>query len=392
MPEVFGQALISMRAINKGPSLTIPFLDLHAAYQELQPELDAAYQRVMTSGWYILGAEVDAFETQFAAYCGTRHCVAMANGLDALHLILRAYDIGPGDEVIVPSNTYIASWLAVSQAGATPVPVEPVLETSNLDPALVAAAITPRTRAIMPVHLYGQTADTAPLMEIAKRHGLRVVEDAAQAHGARGRGTRAGALGHAAGWSFYPGKNLGAFGDAGGVTTDDDQLADRLRVLRNYGSRVKYFNEVQGYNSRLDPLHAAFLRVRLRHLDEWNGRRARIADRYLTALAGLPGISVPHVPEWASPAWHLFVIRCRERDQLQAYLHAQGIGTLIHYPVPPHRSGAYAGTPAAAGSYPLADELADTVLSLPIGPHMTDDQQGAVIDALLAWGSKSAST
>jgi dTDP-4-amino-4,6-dideoxygalactose transaminase len=264
MPEVFVQALISMRAINKGPSLTIPFLDLHAVYQELQPELDAAYRRVMTSGWYILGAEVDAFETEFAAYCGTRHCVAMANGLDALHLILRAYDIGPGDEVIVPSNTYIASWLAVSQAGATPVPVEPVLETSNLDPALVEAAITPRTRAIMPVHLYGQTADTAPLMEIAKRHGLRVVEDAAQAHGARGRPTRAGALVHAAGWSFYPGKNLGAFGDAGGVTTDDDQLADRLRVLRNYGSRVKYFNEVQGYNSRLDPLQAAFLRVRLR--------------------------------------------------------------------------------------------------------------------------------
>ena len=392
MPEVSGQALISMRAINKGPSLTIPFLDLHAAYQELQPELDAAYRRVMTSGWYILGAEVDAFETEFAAYCGTRHCVAMANGLDALHLILRAYDIGPGDEVIVPSNTYIASWLAVSQAGATPVPVEPVLETFNLDPALVEAAITPRTRAIMPVHLYGQTADTAPLMEIATRHGLRVVEDAAQAHGARGRDTRAGALGHAAGWSFYPGKNLGAFGDAGGVTTDDDQLADRLRVLRNYGSRVKYFNEVQGYNSRLDPLQAAFLRVRLRYLDEWNGRRARIADRYLAALSGLPGISLPHVPEWASPAWHLFVIRCREREQLQAYLHSQGIGTLIHYPVPPHRSGAYAGSPVAAGSYPLADELAGTVLSLPIGPHMTDDQQGAVIDALQAWGSRSAST
>ena len=390
MPEVFGQALISMRATNTGHSLTIPFLDLHAAYKELQPALDAAYQRVMTSGWYILGGEVEAFEREFATYCGTRHCVALANGLDALHLILRAWDIGPGDEVIVPSNTYIASWLGVSQSGAVPVPVEPVLETSNLDPALVEAAVTPRTRAIMPVHLYGQPADTAPLIEIATRHGLKVVEDAAQAHGARSRGARAGALGNAAGWSFYPGKNLGAFGDAGAVTTDDDQLADRLRVLRNYGSRVKYYNEVQGYNSRLDPLQAAFLRVRLHHLDEWNSRRSRLAERYRESLSDVRGIALPHVPDWATPAWHLFVIRCRQREELQSWLQSQGIGTLIHYPVPPHRSGAYAGTAAAAGSYPLADELAETVLSLPIGPHMTDEQQTAVIEAVRAWGSQSA--
>lgn len=343
----------------------------------------------MASGWYILGSEVDAFESDFAIYCGTRHCIAVANGLDALHLTLRAWGIGPGDEVIVPSNTYIASWLAVSQAGAVPVPVEPILETSNLDPGLVEAAITPRTRAIMPVHLYGQPADTPPLMEIASRHGLKVIEDSAQAHGAVCRGTRAGALGHAAGWSFYPGKNLGAFGDAGAVTTDDDQLADRLRVLRNYGSRVKYFNEVQGYNSRLDPLQAAFLRVRLQHLGEWNKRRARIADRYLEALSGVRGLSLPHVPGWAIPAWHLFVIRCRQRDALQSHLDTRGIGTLIHYPVPPHRSGAYAGAPTAAASYPLADELAATVLSLPIGPHMTDDQQTAVIEALRGWGSQT---
>ncbi|MDQ3486891.1 MAG: DegT/DnrJ/EryC1/StrS family aminotransferase, partial [Acidobacteriota bacterium] len=248
-----------------------------------------------------------------------------------------------------------------------------------------------RTRAIMPVHLYGQPADTAALMEIASRRGLKVIEDAAQAHGAASRGTRAGALGHAAGWSFYPGKNLGAFGDAGAVTTDDDQLADRLRVLRNYGSRVKYFNEVQGYNSRLDPLQAAFLRVRLQHLDDWNSRRARMADRYLAALSDIPGISLPHVPEWTIPAWHLFVIRCSERESLQSHLHSHGIGTLIHYPVPPHQSGAYAGTPAAAGSYPLADELAETVLSLPIGPHMTDEQQSAVIEAVRAWVSRSGS-
>jgi dTDP-4-amino-4,6-dideoxygalactose transaminase len=343
----------------------------------------------MTSGWYILGAEVDAFEHEFAAYCGVRNCVALANGLDALHLILRACGIGPDDEVIVPSNTYIASWLAVSQAGAIPVPVEPVLDTSNLDPDLVEAAITSRTRAIMPVHLYGQPAETAPLMEIARRRGLKVVEDAAQAHGAAQRGVRAGALGHAAAWSFYPGKNLGAFGDAGGVTTDDDELADQLRVLRNYGSRVKYFNEVAGYNSRLDPLQAAFLRVRLQHLDEWNSRRRRMAERYAAELSGLPGITLPHVAVATSPAWHLFVIRCRRRDALQSYLHSKGIGTLIHYPVPPHRSGAYAGSAAALGSYPRADELADTVLSLPIGPHMTDGQQSAVIGAVRAWASES---
>ena len=339
----------------------------------------------MDSGWYILGTEVEAFEQEFASYCGVRHCVGMANGLDALHLILRAYGIGPGDEVIVPSNTYIASWLAVSQTGATPVPVEPILATSNLDPSLVEAAITPRTRAIMPVHLYGQPADVAPMMDVAAQHGLKVVEDAAQAHGASYRGTRTGALGHSAGWSFYPGKNLGAYGDAGAVTTDDDELADRLRVLRNYGSRVKYLNEVAGYNSRLDPLQAAFLRVRLQHVDEWNARRSRIADRYRAALSDLTAIALPSVADDTIPAWHLFVIRCHQRDALQAHLHAKGIGTLIHYPVPPHKSGAYAGSAAAAGSYPIADELAATVLSLPIGPHMTEEQQDAVIDGVRSW-------
>src|SRR5688500_257316 len=272
----------------------------------------------MDSGWYILGTEVDEFEREFASYCGARHCVAVANGLDALHLILRASGIGPGDEVIVPSNTYVASWLAVSQAGANPVPVEPVLETSNLDPLLVENAITPRTRAIMPVHLYGQPADMAPLMGVAARHGLKVVEDAAQAHGGLYRGTRTGALGDASGWSFYPGKNLGAYGDAGAVTTGDDALADRLRVLRNYGSRVKYFNEVAGYNSRLDPLQAAFLRVKLARLDEWNARRTVIARRYRESLANIGGgITLPEVVDDLCPAWHLFVIRCTERDALQ---------------------------------------------------------------------------
>lgn len=369
--------------------MRVPFLDLHAAYRELQPDLDAAYHRVMSSGWYILGSEVDAFEQEFASYCGTSHCVALANGLEALHLILRAYGIGAGDEVIVPSNTYIATWLAVSQAGATPVPVEPVLETSNLDPALVEAAITARTRAIMPVHLYGQPVEIAPMMDVARRHGLKVIEDAAQAHGAEYRGTRAGALGDAAGWSFYPGKNLGAFGDAGAVTTSDGELADRLRVLRNYGSRVKYYNEVAGYNSRLDSLQAAFLRVKLQHVDGWNARRRSLAERYATALSKIPGISLPQVPHGIIPAWHLFVIRCKERDGLQAHLLLKGIGTLIHYPVPPHKSGAYAGTPPAAGAYPFAEELADTVLSLPIGPHMTDDEQTMVIEAVQEWAFAS---
>jgi dTDP-4-amino-4,6-dideoxygalactose transaminase len=365
--------------------MTVPFLDLGATYHELKAGLDAAYHRVMESGWYILGGEVEAFEQQFAAYCGTRHCVAVANGLDALHLILRAYGIGPGDEVIVPSNTYIATWLAVSQAGAVPVPVEPDERTFNLDPDLVEAAATPRTRALLPVHLYGQPADTQALSAIAQRHGLKVIEDAAQAHGASLGGKRAGALGDAAAWSFYPGKNLGAYGDAGAVTTDDDGLADRLRVLRNYGSRVKYYNEVAGVNSRLDPLQAAFLGVKLSRLDEWNRRRAAVAAGYLTQLAGLEGIRLPEVIPGALPAWHLFVIRCRDRASLEAHLRARNIGTLIHYPVPPHRSGAYATEAVAGARLPLADTLADTVLSLPIGPHLQPAQHQAVIDAVREW-------
>ncbi|MDP2752964.1 MAG: DegT/DnrJ/EryC1/StrS family aminotransferase, partial [Nitrospirota bacterium] len=252
--------------------MKIPFLDLRAAYLELAPELDEAYHRVMQSGWFILGAEVDAFENEFADYCDAKQCVGVGNGLEALHLILRAMDIGPGDEVIVPSNTYIATWLAVSYAGATPVAVEPDRRTFNLDSARIEAAITPRTRAIIAVHLYGQPADMDPIIEIARRHNLRVIEDAAQAHGARYKGRRAGSLGDAAGFSFYPGKNLGALGDGGAVTTDDETLAGRIRVLRNYGSSIKYHNELKGYNSRLDELQAAFLRVKLKHLDTWNAR------------------------------------------------------------------------------------------------------------------------
>jgi dTDP-4-amino-4,6-dideoxygalactose transaminase len=350
--------------------MPIPFLDLKTPYLELKSELDAAYQRVMMSGWYILGEETEAFETEYAAYCGVKYCIGVGNGLDALYLILRAMDIGPGAEVIVPANTYIATWLAVSYAGATPVPVEPDRATYNLDPARVAAAITSRTRAILPVHLYGQPADMDPIIEIAGQHNLKVIEDAAQAHGARYKGRHAGSLGDAAGWSFYPGKNLGAIGDAGAVTTNDPELADKVRVLRNYGSRVKYYNEMKGTNSRLDPLQAVFLRVKLRYLNEWNARRAIVAQRYTIGLAKISGLIIPMVPEWTEPSWHLYVIRCQHRTALQEQLHRNGIDTLIHYPVPPHLSGAYQEMGLPSGHFPITEELALTVLSLPMGPHL----------------------
>lgn len=362
-------------------SVTIPFLDLKAAYVELRGEIDAAMARVLDSGWYILGAEVEAFEQEYAAYTGAAHCVGLANGLDALHLGLRALDIGAGDEVIVPSNTYIASWLAVSQCGATPVPVEPDALTCNLDPARIEAAITPRTRAIMPVHLYGQPADLDPILAIARRHGLRVIEDAAQAHGARYRGQRLGAHGDLVAWSFYPGKNLGAFGDAGAVTTNDAALAERLRVLRNYGSRVKYVNDEAGWNSRLDPIHAAALRVKLKHLDAWNERRRVLAASYGEQLAGLP-LQLPQVPGWAEPAWHLYVVQTETRDELQQRLGAAGIGSLIHYPIPPHRQQAYASAGIAAGSLPIAEAMAERVLSLPLGPHLPIEAIARVAAAL----------
>lgn len=348
---------------------SVPFLDLKAAYVELKPEIDVAVARVLDSGWYILGEEVESFETEFASYCGSRHCIGVANGLDALHLALRALDVGPGDEVIVPSNTYIATWIAVSQAGATPVPVEPDPLTHNLDPARIAAAITSRTRVLMPVHLYGQPADLEPVLALAREHGLRVVEDAAQAHGARYRGKRIGAHGDLVAWSFYPGKNLGALGDAGALTTDDADLADRLRALRNYGSRVKYVNDEAGWNSRLDPLQAAVLRVKLRHLDAWNARRSALAAAYGEALAGLDVVR-PFVPEWADPAWHLYVVEVERRDEVQRELAARGIGSLIHYPIPPHRQQAYAKAGFAKGSLPIAERLAGRVLSLPMGPQL----------------------
>jgi dTDP-3-amino-3,4,6-trideoxy-alpha-D-glucose transaminase len=358
----------------------VPFLDFVGPYAELKAELDEAYFRFMRSAWYVLGREVEAFEQEYANYCGAKHCVGVGNGLEALHLILRAWDIGEGDEVIVPSNTYIATWLAVSYAGAKPVPVEPDPGTCNLDPGRIKAAITSRTKAIMPVHLYGQPADMDAIMEIGRQHGLKVVEDNAQAQGARYKGRRTGSLGDAAGNSFYPGKNLGAFGDAGAVTTDDAALADRVSTLRNYGSKKKYYNECKGYNSRLDELQAALLRVKLKKLDEWNQRRRAVAAGYQSKLAGAGGLAVPYAPAWAEPVWHLFVVRHTKRDGLQERLNKAGIGTLIHYPVPPHLSGAYADGKWRRGAYPIAEELAETVLSLPMGPHLSQDQANIVIE------------
>ncbi len=362
--------------------MKVPFLDFVGPYEELKTELDEAYQRFMRSAWYIMGKELEAFEQEFAAYCGSKYCIGVGNGLEALHLILRAYDIGKGDEVIVPSNTYIATWLASSYAEATPVPVEPDPRTGNIDPARIEAAVTQRTKAIMPVHLYGQPADMDPIIAIARKHGLKVIEDNAQAQGARYKGRVTGSLGDASGHSFYPGKNLGAFGDGGAVTTDDAQLADRIRTLRNYGSKKKYYNDFKGYNSRLDEMQAAFLRVKLRKLNEWNARRVKIAAMFQEKLR-VPGLTLPHVPSWAEPVWHLYVVQHDKRDALQQKLTEAGIGTLIHYPVPPHLSGAYADMKLPDGSFPIAEKLSRTVLSLPMGPHLTPAQAEETVQQVL---------
>lgn len=360
----------------------IPFLDMSAPYKELKSELDNAYQRVMESGWYILGAELDAFEREFAGYCGARYCVGVGNGLEALHLILRAYEIGEGDEVIVPSNTYIATWLAVSYTGAKPVPVEPNPRTYNLDPERIEVAITNRTRAILPVHLYGLPADMDALAALADKYELKVIEDAAQAQGALYNGRTSGNLGHAAGFSFYPGKNLGALGDAGAILTNDELLADKVRTLRNYGSKVKYYNDNKGYNSRLDEIQAAFLRAKLQHLDEWNERRRKAASLYLDSLADVHDLILPYVPDWASPIWHIFAIRHPHRDNLQKHLKDHGIDTLIHYPVPPHLSGAYADLEFHTGDFPIAEAIASSELSLPMGPHLSLNDAEYIVDTI----------
>lgn len=361
--------------------MSIPFLDLGSQHAEIHAELQEAFVRVLDSGQYILSDEVAKFEREFAAYCEARYCIGVGTGLDALHLILRAYEIGEGDEVIVPSNTYIATWLAASYAGAEPVPVEPVEQTYNIDPSRIEAAITRHTKAIIAVHLYGQPADMDAINKVARNHGLKVIEDAAQAHGARYKGRRVGSLGDAAGFSFYPGKNLGALGDGGAVTTNDPELAGKVNVLRNYGSHAKYHNEVKGFNSRLDELQAAILRVKLGKIGEWNEKRKRLAVEYLHQLKD-QNIGMPQMPDWSDPVWHLFVVRTPFRDDLMSYLSARGIGTVIHYPIPPHLQPAYAELQMPKGSLPIAEGIHKEVLSLPMGPHLSLKDVGIVANSV----------
>jgi dTDP-4-amino-4,6-dideoxygalactose transaminase len=349
----------------------VPFIDLNRLHHPLRPKLDAAYRRVMDAGLFIMGPELAAFESEFAAYSEVRHCIGVGNGLDALHLTLRATGIGPGDEVIVPSNTFIATWLAVEQCGAVIVPVEPDVNTHNINTDCISGAITPRTRAIIPVHLYGQPVDMDPINELATQHGLIVIEDAAQAQGARYKGRRVGSLGHAAATSFYPAKNLGALGDGGAVLTNDDVIAEKARLLRNYGSMVKYKHELLGHNSRLDELQAAFLREKLKVLDESNARRREIAAVYSSLLIGNYCI-LPIAPEYADPVWHLYVIQSQQRDALKAHLEAQDISTVIHYPTPPHRQTCYSHH--AYGPLPVAEALANQVLSLPMSPDLKEQE------------------
>jgi len=365
----------------------VPFLSFQPQHAPIREEVIAAIERVYDSYWYVLGDEVKSFEQAYAAFNQVPHAVGVANGLDALVLALRVLEVGPGDEVIVPSNTYIATWLAVTQVGAVVVPVEPDPATSNINPDLIAPAITSRTKAIMPVHLYGQACRMSEIMQLANQHKLYVIEDNAQSQGAAFDGQLAGSFGQLNGTSFYPGKNLGALGDAGAITTTDAALAQQVRVLRNYGSQQKYYNEVVGYNSRLDELQAAVLGVKLPHLSAWTAQRQQVAAWYDQHLADIEGLRLPQTALGATHVYHLYVVHTAQRDALQHHLSAQGIGTMIHYPVPPHRQQAYANLGFPAGAFPIAEELAATCLSLPMYPGMTESQVATVAAAIRSFGS-----
>lgn len=360
----------------------VPFFSLDRQHTEIRSLLDAATARVIASGRFILGAELEKFESEFASYCDVDHAVGVGNGLEALVLILRALNVGPGDEVIVPGHTFVATWLAVRQVGATEVPVDIDPATYNIDGSAIEAAINSRTRAIIAVHLYGQTAAMDTLSRISNEYNIPIIEDAAQAHGATYQAKKAGGLGHAAAFSFYPTKNLGALGDGGAVTTDDPAIADRVRALRNYGSKVKYSHEQLGGNSRLDELQAAYLSVKLRRLDDKNARRRIIADRYTAALNDIPGLILPAILSQAQPVWHLYVVRLMARDEFQRHLSRSGIETMIHYPTPPHQQRCYADTPLSGLSLPHTECTAEQVVSLPMWPEMTDGEITQVIDAV----------
>lgn len=362
--------------------MTISFLDLLDSYNELRHELESEVMSVLRSGCYIGGSKVEEFELDFSSYLDVENCIGVANGLEAIFLGLKAMGVGAGDEVIVPANTYIATWLAVTHCGATVVPVEPYPDTYNINVERLEEALTNKTKAIIPVHLYGQSADLDPILGLAKKHNIWVLEDAAQAHGASYKGRKIGGHGDLVAWSFYPGKNLGALGDAGGLTTNNSDLADRVRVLRNYGSKEKYVNEVLGYNSRLDPVQAAVLRVKLRYLDAWNNRRKLIADFYLKELSNsCRELVLPSVSSFAEAVWHLFVVRHPYRSALKTHLEANGIGCLIHYPIPPHCQAAYEGV-WKKKDFPISSSLAEQVLSLPMGPHLSLEQAAKVIEVI----------
>ncbi len=364
--------------------MKVPFVSFKPLEQELEQQLRAAFERVFANSWYIDGNEDKAFEEAFAAYCHQKYCVGVGNGLDALMLVLKAWGIGEGDEVIVPSNTYIATALAVTYVGAKPVFVEPDIRTYNIDPAKIEAAITEKTKAIMPVHLYGQACDMDPILEIAKKHSLYVLEDCAQAHGATYKGQVIGSFGHAAGFSFYPGKNLGALGDAGAVTTDDEPLAAKVRALGNYGSDYKYHHIYKGNNSRLDELQAAFLAAKLPTMDKVNADRRATADKYLAGIHN-PAVILPYVLPECEPVWHVFAIRCQQRDALAAYLTEKGIGVNKHYPIAMHLQECYADLNIPQGSLPIAEEISATELSIPMYYGMTQEQIQYVIDAINAF-------
>lgn len=359
--------------------MKIPFLNLKRVNHQFETHFQKVYQEFIDSGWYILGEKVKEFEQQYSLFNKVNYSIGVANGLDALVLSLKALGISKGDEVLVPTNTYIASWLAISYVGAVPIPVEPRLNTYNINPDLIEASITSKTKAIIPVHLYGQICEMDAIMHLAKRHGLFVIEDNAQSQGAEYKGKIAGSWGHCNGTSFYPGKNLGALGDAGAVTTNDPNIANQVRLIRNYGSDKKYYNEVQGINSRLDELQAAFLSVKLRLLEEHNNKRQQIALLYNDGLKGVGDIILPQIAQDCTSVYHLYVIRTKHRNELLNYLSDNGIGTMIHYPIPPHLQNAYQSLGYKKGDFPISEEMAETCLSLPLSTYLSDEEVSFVI-------------
>lgn len=364
--------------------MKIPFVSFDPMHKEIEEEILNKFKEVYERNWFIQGEEVNNFEEEFAKFCGTNYCIGCGNGLDALYLILRGYDIGAGDEVIIPSNTYIATALAVSYTGATPIFVEPNLLTYNINPVLIEKAITSKTKAIIVVHLYGQPADMDAINEISKKHNLKVIEDSAQSHGALYKGIKVGSLGDASGFSFYPGKNLGALGDGGAVVTNNKELADRIRALGNYGSDKKYHHIFKGTNSRLDEIQAAFLRIKLKNVNNWNDERRKIAEKYLIGINN-PNIVKPLEADYAKHVWHLFVVRTSKRDKLKKYLDENGIGTTVHYPIPMHLQGAYEELQISRGMLPIAEKISNEVISLPMWYGMQDKEIEYIIDKLNIW-------